>query len=133
LRDPLAELVAVRRHRAGSVTLMLRPNEHWGGFRAGQFVRLTVEVDGVRETRCHSPAYGENRRVPSDGRSLLEQAEQAGLRPPCGCRMGICRICTCRKTTGRVRNVLSGELSSTQDEDVQICVSAPVGDVEIAL
>lgn len=328
LPDRPAELVAVRRNRAGSVTLTLRPSGHWGGFRAGQFVRVTVEVDGVRETRCYSPACAERSdgqleltvkahpdgtvsrhlneharpgmvvglsaaegdfvlprerperlllissgsgitpvmsilrtlcaerhagnvtflhyartnddvvyraelaaiaarhrnvrialactrearagqlaghigrahlrrvapdhraahtyvcgapgliawaratwaadgieqrlhvesfrppahatggeaksagsvrfarsdiRVPSDGRSLLEQAEQAGLRPPFGCRMGICRICTCRKTAGSVRNVLSGELSSAKEEDVQICVSAPVGDVELAL
>jgi len=47
--------------------------------------------------------------------------------------MGICRICTCRKTAGSVRNVLSGEISGAQEEDIQICVSVPVGDVELAL
>jgi ferredoxin-NADP reductase len=327
LRDPRAELIAVRRQSADSVTMTLRPNEHWGGFRAGQFIRLTAEIAGVRETRCYSPACGEqadgqieltvtahpagkvsrylneharpgmvvglsdadgdfvlprerpgrlllissgsgitpvmsmlrtlcaeghagsvtflhyartnddviygaelagiaarhpnvrialactreavagqlaghisrahlrrvapdhrraqayvcgapgliawaratwaedgieqrlhvesfqppvyatsddepagsvhfarsNRRVSSDARPLLEQAEEAGVRPPFGCRMGICRICTCRKTAGSVRNVLSGEISNAEDEDVQICVSVPVGDVEIAL
>jgi ferredoxin-NADP reductase len=69
----------------------------------------------------------------NDGRSLLEQAELAGLQPPFGCRMGICRICTCRKMVGRVRNVLSDEISSAEDEDIQLCVSVPVGDVELAL
>lgn len=72
-------------------------------------------------------------RVRSDGRSLLEQAERAGLRPQFGCRMGICRICTCRKTAGSVRNLLSGHVSSAAEEDIQICVSAPVGNVELAL
>ncbi|MDT5257411.1 MAG: stearoyl-CoA 9-desaturase oxidoreductase, partial [Mycobacterium sp.] len=33
-----------------------------------------------------------------DGRSLLEQAESAGLTPQNGCRMGICHTCTRRKT-----------------------------------
>jgi ferredoxin-NADP reductase len=73
------------------------------------------------------------RSAVSDGRCLLEQAEQAGLRPPHGCRMGICRICTARKTAGRVRNLLSGEVSGGAGEDIQICVTAPVGDVELAL
>jgi ferredoxin-NADP reductase len=73
------------------------------------------------------------KRAPSDGRCLLEQAEQAGLRPPHGCRMGICRMCTARKTTGCVRNLLTGEVSSGASEDIQICVTAPVGDVELAL
>jgi stearoyl-CoA 9-desaturase NADPH oxidoreductase len=72
-------------------------------------------------------------RVPSDGAPLLDQAERAGLRPQFGCRMGICRICTCRKTAGCVRNVLSGEVSGPEEDDIQICVSAPVGDVELAL
>jgi stearoyl-CoA 9-desaturase NADPH oxidoreductase len=72
-------------------------------------------------------------RVPSDGAPLLDQAERAGLFPQFGCRMGICRICTCRKTAGSVRNVLSGEVSGAEEEDIQICVSVPVGDVELAL
>ncbi len=51
-----AEVTAVRRQTADSVTLSLRPNGNWKGFRAGQFLRLTVEIDGVRRTRCYSPA-----------------------------------------------------------------------------
>jgi ferredoxin-NADP reductase len=68
-----------------------------------------------------------------DGRPLLLQAEDAGLTPESGCRMGICHSCTRRKTRGAVRNLITGTVSSTDEDDVQICVSAPVGDVEIAL
>jgi ferredoxin len=71
--------------------------------------------------------------VTDDGRSLLEQAEAAGLKPQNGCRMGICHTCTRRKTSGTVRNLVTGAVSTTPDEDVQICVSVPVGDVDIAL
>jgi len=56
LREVRAQVVAVRRATARSVTLTLRPNDNWQGFRAGQFVRLSVEIDGVRHTRCYSPA-----------------------------------------------------------------------------
>jgi stearoyl-CoA 9-desaturase NADPH oxidoreductase len=56
LREVRAEIVAVRRPTARSVTLTLRPNDNWQGFRAGQFVRLSVEIDGVRHTRTYSPA-----------------------------------------------------------------------------
>lgn len=70
--------------------------------------------------------------VTDDGRPLLQQAESAGLQPASGCRMGICRTCSCRKTVGTVRNLVTGTLS-TGDEDIQICVSVPVGDVELAL
>jgi stearoyl-CoA 9-desaturase NADPH oxidoreductase len=326
LHEARAEVIEVRRQTADSVTLILRPNENWKGFSTGQFVRLTVEIDGVRHTRCYSPAcsehapdrieltvkrhpegkvsgflnrsassgmvvglsaadgdfvlpaerpehlllisggsgitpvlsmlrtlcdeghagavtfvhYAQTRdRVPyrralgevarqhpnvrvvlsytreaggtftghlsrehlravapelarasayvcgppglvetartiwaedgveqllhiesflppslalpndraegsvcfartgqvvaNDGRSLLEQAEQAGLSPQFGCRMGICHTCTCRKKAGSVRNLVSGEVSSAEEQDIQICVSAPVGDVELDL
>lgn len=68
-----------------------------------------------------------------DGRPLLEQAEAAGLSPECGCRMGICHSCTRRKTRGAVKNLITGAVSTFAEEDVQICVSVPVGDVELAL
>jgi ferredoxin-NADP reductase len=68
-----------------------------------------------------------------DGRPLLEQAEAAGLTPESGCRMGICHSCTRRKTSGVVKNLITGAMSNAEAEDVQICVSAPVGDVDIAL
>jgi ferredoxin-NADP reductase len=71
--------------------------------------------------------------VTDDGRSLLEQAEAAGLRPENGCRMGICHTCTRRKTTGAVKNLITGAVSTADEEDVQICITAPVGDVQLAL
>jgi stearoyl-CoA 9-desaturase NADPH oxidoreductase len=326
LRETRAEVIDVRRQTADSVTLTLRPNENWKGFDTGQFVRLTVEIEGVRHTRCYSPACSEHapdrieitvtahpegqvsgflnraarrgmvvglsaaegdfilptdrperlllisggsgitpvmsmvrtlcdeghagavtfihyaptrdhvvyrselgeiarchpnvriahaytreaagaltghlsrehlsviapdhasaetyvcgpprlmesarriwaedgverllhvesflppslalptaraegsvtfaqarERVPNSGRSLLEQAEQVGLSPQFGCRMGICHTCTCRKTAGSVRNLVTGEVSSVGEEDIQICVSVPVGNVELDL
>lgn len=71
--------------------------------------------------------------VDDDGRSLLDQAEAAGLTPQSGCRMGICHTCTRRKVRGAVRNLTTSAVSAAEDEDIQICVSAPVGDVELAL
>ncbi|SON59547.1 NADPH oxidoreductase [Mycobacterium simulans] len=71
--------------------------------------------------------------VADDGRPLLEQAESAGLKPENGCRMGICHTCTRRKTAGAVRNLITGAVSTGPDEDVQICVSVPVGDVDLSL
>ncbi len=71
--------------------------------------------------------------APNSGASLLEQAEALGLTPEFGCRMGICFSCTSRKTEGTVRNVLTGEESSLPEEDIRICVSAPVGDCAVEL
>src|SRR5574337_46010 len=71
--------------------------------------------------------------VTDDGLPLLAQAESAGLQPASGCRMGICHSCTCRKSSGTVRNLITGAVSTGEAEDTQICVSVPLGDVEIAL
>jgi ferredoxin-NADP reductase len=73
------------------------------------------------------------RRIASDGRSLLEQAEAAGLAPAFGCRRGICRTCVRRKTSGTVRDVVTGALSSEPEEDIRLCVSVPLGDVTLDL
>ena len=71
--------------------------------------------------------------IADDGRPLLDQAEAAGLKPASGCRMGICHTCTRRKVHGVVRNLTTGAIAGDDDEAVQICVSVPVGDVEIDL
>lgn len=71
--------------------------------------------------------------VDNSGAPLLVQAEEAGLTPAYGCRMGICHTCTRPKTSGCVRNTVTGQLSDPGAQDIQICVSAPVGDVIIDL
>ncbi|WP_459549637.1 ferredoxin reductase [Nocardia sp. X0981] len=67
------------------------------------------------------------------GSSLLEQAEEAGLRPEFGCRMGICFSCTSVRRSGCTRNLRTGELESDPDQPIQLCVQAAVGDVDIAI
>lgn len=74
-----------------------------------------------------------DQEVPNDGRTILEQAEAAGLTPEFGCRMGICHKCTTRKKHGAVRNVISGEVRADTDEEITICNNVPVGDVCVAL
>lgn len=73
------------------------------------------------------------RTVAASGASLLEQAEELGLKPEFGCRMGICFSCTRTKTAGTVRNILTGEESALPDEEVRICVTAAAGDCHIDL
>jgi ferredoxin-NADP reductase len=91
---------------------------------------LRFDTDGA-EGRVSFTASG--REVANSGLPLLEQAEDAGLTPKHGCRMGICNTCSTRKRTGTVRNVISGGLSSAREEQIRICVSVPVGDVELDL
>jgi ferredoxin-NADP reductase len=116
----------------GPATLVEAVQEHCENVYTESFVPPVFEASanpsGGRVTFADSGVD-----VVDDGRSLLEQAESAGLTPENGCRMGICHTCTRRKTAGTVRNLITGAVSTAPDEDVQICVSVPVGDVDLSL
>ncbi|MEG2300081.1 MAG: ferredoxin reductase, partial [Acinetobacter sp.] len=64
---------------------------------------------------------------------LLDSAEQAGLRPAHGCRMGICNTCSCTKVQGVVRNLLTGELDQNNNTQIKLCISQAVSPVVINL
>ncbi|GAB4990972.1 ferredoxin reductase [Mycobacterium avium subsp. hominissuis] len=162
-RDELAALPSVRvlhgytRSAGGDLSGRFGPDHLAAAMPAPDAVFVcgpTSLVDAVREhcdnvyTESFAPPVLEAPADPSggrvtfsdsgvdvvdDGRSLLEQAEAAGLSPQNGCRMGICHTCTRRKTAGTVRNLVTGAVSTAPDEDVQICVSVPVGDVDLSL
>lgn len=65
--------------------------------------------------------------------TLLAIAEAAGLRPPTGCRMGICRTCTCTKVSGAVRDRVTGAVDSRANSRIRLCVSEPLGPVTLDL
>jgi stearoyl-CoA 9-desaturase NADPH oxidoreductase len=68
----------------------------------------------------------------SDGAiSLLHLAEQVGLVPVNGCRMGICHSCSATLLSGSVRDLRSNVLHCHAGQKVQLCVSAAAGDVAI--
>lgn len=61
LVDPLwsttelrGRVVGVRRETERATTLVIRPGRGWAGHRAGQYVRIGVDVDGVRHWRTYS-------------------------------------------------------------------------------
>jgi stearoyl-CoA 9-desaturase NADPH oxidoreductase len=96
------------------------------------FIPPTLAPAGdAPEGEIHFAASGV--RVENSGAPVLEQAEAAGLSPEFGCRMGICHTCSCRKTAGTVKNLSTGERSTTDEEEIQICVSAPVGDIVVEI
>lgn len=118
----------------GPAPLIEAVQAHWDELGASE--NLSVEYFQP-PARKHTGSGGEIRfahseRLATDnGATLLEQAEAAGLSPEYGCRMGICHTCTCKKTSGQVRNVLTGELSADGEEDIQPCISVPAGDVTL--
>lgn len=86
------------------------------------------DTDGGTVTFARSGADAEIR-----GTTILEGAEGAGLSPTYGCRMGICFQCAATRLSGATRDIRTGEVDSTPDTQVQVCISAPVGDVEMDL
>ena len=72
-------------------------------------------------------------RVPNDGRTLLEQAEDAGLSPASGCRMGVCHTCSTPKLAGVTRDVRTDEVDAGRRDRIQPCVSVALGDVDLHL
>ena len=67
------------------------------------------------------------------GQSLLEAAEESGLKPKNGCRRGICMTCQCKKKSGVVHNHLTNITSSDGEEWIQLCVSTPLSNIQLDL
>jgi ferredoxin-NADP reductase len=94
LREVRAEITGLRRLAVGSVTLLLRPNGNWRGFRAGQHVAFTIEIDGVWRTRCYSLACSAHRQ---DGLLELTVADE-----PSGLVSGHLNAAACAGTVVRL-------------------------------
>jgi ferredoxin-NADP reductase len=92
---------------------------------AGEGGPVTFEASGI-EVEC-------------DGaRPILEQAEEAGVLMPSGCRMGICYTCVLPLREGAVRDLRTGELTtavagetSTGGVAIQTCINAAAGPCHI--
>lgn len=67
------------------------------------------------------------------GVPLLQAAEQQGLNPRFGCRIGVCYQCVCQKKSGQVLNLHTGQISGDGPEQIQLCISAAHSDLQIEL
>lgn len=103
---------------------------HMESFARPRHARSAASDGAVRQVHC---ATSEHTFTQLPGASLLEAAEAAGLQPPHGCRVGLCRSCLCRKHSGAVRNLMTGQRSAEPDEWIQLCITAAESDLELAL
>ena len=69
----------------------------------------------------------------ASGVPLLQLAEQQGLTPSFGCRIGVCYQCVCQKKSGQVLNLRTGQISGDGPEQIQLCISAAHSDLHIEL
>jgi ferredoxin-NADP reductase len=66
----------------------------------------------------------------SGSRPILEEAEDAGVLMPSGCRMGICYSCVLPLREGTVRDLRTGDITTAVEGDgvrVQTCINAAAG------
>jgi len=69
-------IVAVESETADAATIMIKPGRDWAGHLPGQYVRVGVDVDGVRLWRTYSLTHGPSR----DGRiSITVKAIPGGV------------------------------------------------------
>ncbi|HEX6592642.1 MAG TPA: hypothetical protein VF050_11630, partial [Moraxellaceae bacterium] len=55
-----ATIRAVNQQTPRAVSLVLQPNHRWNGYKAGQYVTLTVSINGRRHSRCFTVSHVED-------------------------------------------------------------------------
>ena len=122
----------------GPASLLDAVSEHWSAAGLGSrlhresFAPLPEVIDDDRDA-VPVTFRRSVRTVDGDGPTLLAIAAAAGLRPPTGCRMGICRTCTCTKISGAVRDRVTGAVDDAPMSRIRLCVSEPLGPVTLDL
>ena len=110
-------------------------------FWEAQGLRRQLHTERFRAALSASTGPGQKGRIAfarsnasfdADGQTnLLRLAEDAGLNPSHGCRMGICHACDAALASGCVRDLRTNELVSEAGQIIQICVCTNVGDAVI--
>lgn len=58
------------------------------------------------------------------GQTLLGALEAQGLKLPSGCKMGLCNTCSCGKTEGSTRHLLTGDVQTEPVSSLRLCVNS---------
>lgn len=114
----------------GPAAMLSDVERHWGAAEVAD--RLHVErfdIERGAESEGGTVTFARSARTAEvDGAtSLLRAGEEAGVRMPSGCRMGICQTCVVTVTAGHTRDLRNGKESRSGDK-IQACVSAAAGD-----
>lgn len=90
--------------------------------------RFSLAVSGEAGEGGTISFQNSGKQIDADGATTLLQAgEAAGVGMPYGCRVGICHTCTVTKISGVVRDLRNGAEFDQPNEQVQSCVTVPVG------
>lgn len=118
-----------------------------GGFVEAAQARLQGQVGSIESEAFSAPVLadvedglvqvelrrsGRTLALPR-GTSLLQALEAEGIRPPSGCRMGICNTCVCAKASGVTRHTLTGDYAAEPATQVKLCVNSASTDLILEL
>lgn len=126
-------------YACGPAGLLAALEKHYE--QAGMTRHLNIERFRAELAEVPSGALGGQVRFIKSGievtanatTNLLRVAEDAGMNPSHGCRMGICHTCNTRLVSGHVRDLRSGKVISGAGSIVQLCICATTGDCELEL
>ncbi|MEO9326099.1 ferredoxin reductase [Nocardioides sp. C4-1] len=115
----------------GPAPMLDAVEEHWERHDADDRLhveRFSLDLGGDGGEGGLITFQNTGKEVESDGATtVLEAGESAGVGMPYGCRMGICHTCTVTKISGTVRDLRNGDEYDQPNEQVQTCVTVPVG------
>lgn len=126
-------------YACGPQNLLDAVEGHWR--QAGRSRHLHTERFRAAQAKLDGQARGGSVQFTAAGKTvqadavtpLLRVAEDAGLNPAHGCRMGICHTCPRKLLSGQVRDLRTGAVHGEPGENILICVSAAAGDCAIEL
>ncbi|MGH8461651.1 MAG: ferredoxin reductase [Stenotrophobium sp.] len=126
-------------YACGPQPLLAALEQHYE--KAGKTRQLHIERFRAELAEVPAEAVGGKVRFARSGleadadarTNLLRVAENAGMNPPHGCRMGICHTCNTTLISGCVRDLRTGKLLNEPGSIVQTCICATAGDCELDL
>lgn len=134
LEENVPEFASRHTYACGSIAMMRAVDLIYHHNKAIQYLHTEFFQPKVDENAVAQPVFFQRSQQNFEADStLLVSAEQAGLRPSHGCRMGICNTCTCTKVSGTTKNILTGELDHGTNTQIKLCVSQAVSPVVINL
>jgi ferredoxin-NADP reductase len=134
--DQLGDLCPDWRERevwaCGPGPMLDAAEEHWE--QAGledslHLERFSLNFEGDGGEGGTITFQNSNKTAEVDGATtVLEAGESAGVGMPYGCRAGICHTCTLTMISGKVRDLRNGDEFDQPNENIQTCITVPVGE-----
>jgi ferredoxin-NADP reductase len=131
----VADFENTRAYACGPAPLLRAIERAFASRRASDALtieRFQTAFDGSSEG-TGTVRFARSNKTANDSRTLLVVAEEQGLEPKSGCRMGICGTCHCKKLSGATRDLRTGEVSTAANVDIALCSTVAIGDVSIDL